>query len=159
MSIFTGGQGYQGNDFTVVPPGGGSFKFTPSQAPVPGVYSGSCPGDPGCPGRDTEYTGQNGWGDVGKVLALKGGGALIDKYLSRPQSPGDRAPSSGSKGNMASSVEKVPSIWDFPSATGGDTIDGKPAPSVGNGAAISPAFVAVAAVILIAAVAFSARRA
>jgi len=145
MSIFQGGNGYQGNENVQVPSGGGSYKFTPGQAPVPGIYSGSCPGDPGCPGRDTEYTGQNGWSDVGKVIALKATGALIDKYLTRSGGPTNRPPDTGSKGNMASSVEKVPSIWDSWSGLGWDEMPmgaPKAPPATGNGATVNPGVIA-----------------
>ena len=148
MSIFQGGNGYQGNDFTLVPSGGGSFKFTGDGAPVPGIYSGSCPGDPGCPGRETEYSGQIGWQDIGKELTLKGANVLIDKYLSRKGSPSERPPDTQAKGNMASGVERLPSPWDaFTFGTGGGNVAGR---DTGNGATVSgPAALPVSPAILI----------
>jgi hypothetical protein len=143
MSIFQGGAGYQGNEGVLVPSGGGAFKYSSSFAPVEGNYAGACPGDPGCPGRETEYSGTTSWSDVGKSLALQASSALLTKYLSRQGTPSDRAPVTGSKGNLGSAVERLFGYGSYGTKTARGTVTGAEP-------AISPAVIAMVALVLLA---------
>lgn len=115
MSIFAGGGGYQGNQILGVSPGGGAFKYS-EQPLVPGVYAGSCPGDPGCPGHSSETSGSTSWSEVGKQLVSTLATGLVSKYLDPPgKTAGNRTVPVNDKGQLGSLTERyLDPFWNVP---------------------------------------------
>lgn len=152
MGMFAGAWGYSGNEQIQTPSGGGAFKYSDSPT-VPGIYSGSCPGDPGCPGREVERSGSTGWSDVAKTLVLTGATAVVNKYLSKPGTPGEKSVPVRDKGNQASSPEPIRDpFWDMPES---DATKDTPA---GPSLSITPQVFAVLALAVAGFIFISARR-
>ena len=104
MSQFFGGAGYDGATDYGLPSGGGAYKPNPGFAPVPGVYANHYP----IGGSAPEPSEGSAWSQVGAHLLTTGVDLLAAKYLSRSNSPGNRTPTTSTKGEVGSVVERAP---------------------------------------------------
>jgi hypothetical protein len=151
MSVFNRAAGFQGNEALDLPSGGGAFRYAETPT-VPGVYSGACPGDPGCPGRAVENSPSTSWSDIGKEIFVAAATKLISRELGPKDSPGNRTVPINSKGEVGSQTEKISDpFWSKP-----DT-DRTKATTTGVFSVPSPAVVAVLAIAVVGVVLFASR--